>query len=415
MLGWALYDWANSAFSLSIVTAFFPLLLAEFWNDGAGSTVTTFRLGLANGTASLVVALMAPLVGVVADGAGRRKRFLLIFAALGMAMTGALFFVAEGQWATAVFLFVLASIAFASSNSLYDSLLVDVSTPGDYDQVSALGYALGYIGGAMLFSLNVFMVARPSAFGLASQTEALRVAFVLVAAWWALFTLPLMIWVPESVAPEKRVTLRSNLRELGKTLRKIMHQRQLALFLLAYWLYIDGVYTIIKMAVDFGMSQGLSMQDLIQAILLTNFIGFPAALLFGWIGKRSGAKTGLIIALLVYVVATSLAGFIRTETEFYLLAVMIGLVQGGVQSLSRSLYAQLVPPGQSGEYFGFYNMVGKFSAIIGPVLAGYVALQFDSQRVGILSILILFLSGLAILSRVSAPHAAMDGNVAPRS
>ena len=367
---------------------------------------------MANGIASLIVAVAAPFVGVVADNAGRRKRFVLIFAALGIAMTGGLYLVAEGQWLVATICFVLASVGFASSNSLYDSLLVDVTTATDYDQVSALGYALGYIGGALLFAVSVVMVASPATFGLATQNDALRLAFILVALWWAIFSVPLLLWVEEPTTSTSAVTVAGSLRQLLLTIRKIAAQRQVAVFLIAYWLYIDGVYTIIKMAVDYGMSQGLTLQDLIQAILITNVIGFPAALVFGWVGKVRGARTGLVIALCVYIVATVAAVFITTEVEFYILAATIGLVQGGVQSLSRSLFAQLIPKGHSGEYFGFYNMVGKFSAIIGPVLAGYVALTFNSQRVGILSILLLFIAGLIFLSRVSAPGAAADESVA---
>ncbi len=200
VIGWALYDWANSAFSLSVVTAFVPVLLAQYWNDGAASTVTTFRLGWANALASLVVALMAPVVGAIADRAGRCKGLLLVFAALGVVMTGALYFVAQGQWFIAVALYVFASIGFAGSNSLYDSLLGAVSAEQDFDRVSALGFALGYLGGALLFTVNVLMVANPGWFGLASDLEAVRLAFLLVAIWWAVFSIPLLLFVPEDRA-----------------------------------------------------------------------------------------------------------------------------------------------------------------------------------------------------------------------
>ncbi len=414
IVGWALYDWANSAFSLTVVTAFVPVMLSEHWSQAVDSTVTTFRLGVANGTGSAIVAVLSPLIGAVADRFGRRKGILTAFAMLGIVSTGALYFVAAGQWPFALGCFVLALIGFAGSVSLYDSLIIDVAPPQHYDEVSAYGFALGYLGGALLFAVNVFMVANPASFGLASPTDAIRVAFVMVAVWWAVFSLPLLLWVEEHPHAAAGRLVVETLRELARTVRNIVSDRNLLLFLLAYWLYIDGVYTIIKMAVDYGLSQGLSMQDLVQAILLTNFIGFPAALFFGWLGRRIGAQRGLYICIVIYAVVTTAAVFLTEAIHFYMLAVSIGLVQGGVQSLSRSLYARLVPPGQRSEYFGFYNMLGKFSAILGPVMAGVVALMAGSQRFAILSILILFVGGLALLSRVRPVGATAESGALPR-
>jgi len=400
VIGWAFYDWANSAFSLTVVTAFVPVMLAEYWSDGVDSTVTTFRLGMANGVASLIVALSVPLIGALADRLGNRKGLLVVLAALGIVMTGSLFFVAQGQWPLAVACYVIAVVGFAGSNSVYDALLVDVSPSSHFDRISAFGYALGYLGGALLFTVNVIMVSNPAAFGLASEVEAIRLAFLMVAVWWAVFSLPLLLWVKEGHQTDSVQPRGQLLQSLKRTLRGIRGHRNLGLFLIAYWLYIDGVYTIIKMAVDFGLSQGLSMQDLIRAILITNFVGFPATILFGWIALRWGTKRALCLGLTIYIVVTFAAVFITTATQFYLLAISIGLVQGGVQSLSRSFFARLIPEEKSAEYFGFYNMLGKFSAIIGPVLAGVVTLMFNSQRIGILSILILFVSGFFVLLKV---------------
>ena len=400
VIGWAFYDWANSAFSLTVVTAFVPVMLAEYWSDGVDSTVTTFRLGMANGVASLIVALSVPLIGALADRLGNRKGLLVVLAALGIVMTGSLFFVAQGQWPLAVACYVIAVVGFAGSNSVYDALLVDVSPSSHFDRISAFGYALGYLGGALLFTVNVIMVSNPAAFGLASEVEAIRLAFLMVAVWWAVFSLPLLLWVKEGHQTDSVQPRGQLLQSLKRTLRGIRGHRNLGLFLIAYWLYIDGVYTIIKMAVDFGLSQGLSMQDLIRAILITNFVGFPATILFGWIALRWGTKRALCLGLTIYIVVTFAAVFITTATQFYLLAISIGLVQGGVQSLSRSFFARLIPEEKSAEYFGFYNMLGKFSAIIGPVLAGVVTLMFNSQRIGILSILILFISGFFVLLKV---------------
>ena len=411
VLAWALYDWANSAFALSVMTSFVPVLLSEYWNDGAAAAVTTFRLGLANGVASLVVAVLAPAIGAIADRSGRRKRGVLIFTALGVVMTGAMYFASTGQWIFGLACYVLASIGFAAGNSLYDSLIVDVSSPETYDRVSAYGFSLGYLGSAILFAFNLWMISAPETFGFADANGAVRVAFLVVAVWWAVFTIPLALYVHEETgeAPP-RGAIRAAFGELWNTIRHLRQQRDLWLFLVAYWLYIDGVYTIIKMAVDFGLSQGLQTQDLIGAILVTNFIGFPAALAFGWLGERYGARRGLYLGLGGYIVATIAAIGISTASQFYALAVVIGLVQGGVQSLSRSLFARLIPAGKTGEYFGFYNMLGKFASILGPILIGTVALATGSQRMGILSVLLLLGSGLWLLSRVRLPDGASGGS-----
>ncbi len=401
VLGWALYDWANSAFSLTVVTAFFPILLGGYWSDGADSAVVTFRLGWTNATASLIVALLAPVLGAIADGRGSRKRMLALFAALGLTMTAALFWVAQGQWLFAIVLYAIGYAGFAGGNSFYDALLSNVASSDEFDRVSAYGFALGYLGGALLFTVNVLMVMNPGVFGLATPVEAMRWSFLSVAVWWALFSIPVFLWVPEErVAAAVQVSLLDGWRQVLSTLRNVRNHRPLALFLIAYWLYIDGVYTIIKMAVDYGLSRGLAAEDLISAILLTNYVGFPAAIAFGVLGAKIGARKGIYLALSVYVFATVAAPFVSLAWQFYVLAFVIGLVQGGVQSLSRSFYARLCPPGQHAEFFGFYNMLGKFAAILGPALTGVVTLATGSQRLGILSVLVLFVAGLALLRRV---------------
>jgi len=409
VVSWALYDWANSAFSLTVVTAFFPILLGAYWNEGADSTVTTFRLGIANATASLLVALLAPVLGAVADHLGRRRRMLALFAMLGVSMTAALFWVEQGYWQLAILLYALAYIGFAGGNSFYDALLACVSSRAELDRVSAYGFALGYLGGALLFTLNVVMVTNPELFGLHDAAEAMRWSFLLVGIWWAVFTLPVLLWVDEGAVTVNEkpvhsvyVLLATGWSRVFTTLKNIRQHRSLVLFLLAYWLYIDGVYTIIKMAVDYGMSRGLATEDLISAILLTNFVGFPAAILFGILGARIGAKRGIYIGLGVYIVTTLAAPFVSEGWHFYVLAFTIGLVQGGVQSLSRSFFARLIPAGRDAEFFGFYNMLGKFAAILGPALTGIVTLLTGSQRLGILSVLILFVAGLLLLVRVPA-------------
>ncbi|MBX5460315.1 MAG: MFS transporter [Steroidobacteraceae bacterium] len=402
VVGWALCDWANSAFATTVMAGFFPLYFKQYWNAGVEATESTFRLGLANGFASILVALMAPLIGAIADKGGARIRLLALFTVLGAAMTAALYWVSQGDWVTAAIFYVAASLGFWGGNQFYDSLITDVAEERDYDLVSGYGYALGYLGGGVLFLVNVLMVTQPALFGIADASEGVRLSFVTVGVWWVLFTLPVLFWVKErrDSALPMSAAIRAGWRELLGTMRYLRTDRTLLWFLLAYWFYIDGVNTIIKMAVDYGLSLGLQQASLITALLLVQFVGFPAALAFGWLGKRIGARTGIYIAIAVYTATAGYAYFLDTEREFFALAVVIGLVQGGVQSLSRSLYGRLIPEGKAGEFFGFYNLMGKAAAILGPILTGVVALTTGDSRLAIVSISILFVLGALFLTRV---------------
>jgi UMF1 family MFS transporter len=402
VVGWALYDWANSAFATTVMAGFFPVFFKQYWSVGTEAAVSTFRLGVLSGLGSLVVALAAPLLGAMADRGGARVRLLASFTLVGAAATAGLYFVGQGEWVAAALVYSLAGIGFWGSVIFNDALLVDVSEPAHYDVVSALGYSLGYAGGGLLLLLNVAMVSSPATFGLAGPADAVRIAFVLVAAWWVLFTVPGLLWVREK-GPARALkpadAARAGWRELRATVAEVRRYRPLVWFLLAYWLYIDGVNTIIKMAVDFGLSLGFPQQSLIAALLITQFVGFPAALGFGWLGRRIGARAGIFVAIAIYAAATVAAYWMSEVTHFYLLAGVIGLVQGGVQSLSRSYYATLVPVGKQGEFFGFYNMMGKFAAVLGPTMVGITALLTGDTRIGMLSILVLFVAGALLLAR----------------
>jgi len=401
VVAWAFYDWANSAFATTVMAGFFPVFFKQYWNAGVVATESTFRLGMTSGIASLCVALLAPVLGAIADRGGARVRMLMAFTVLGAAATLALALVPQGQWWLAAALFLVASLGFWGGIVFSDSLLLHVAAAEEYDLVSGFGYALGYLGGGLLFAVNVLMTLQPQWFGLANATEAVRWSFVSVGAWWLLFSLPCALYVREQRDTQARVPLtlavRQGFGELRGTLREIARYRPLLWFLAAYILYIDGVNTIIKMAVDYGLSLGFDQSHLIKALLLTQFVAFPAALAFGWLGSRIGARKGIFIALAVYLGATCYAYFLSEARDFYVLAFVVGLVQGGIQSLSRSYYGRLVPPGKSSEFFGFYNMMGKASAIIGPALVGIVAAVTGDSRLSILSIVVLFIAGGALL------------------
>ena len=400
VVAWALYDWANSAFATTVMAGFFPVFFKQYWNAGVAATESTFRLGMTNGLGSLLVALMAPVLGAIADRSSARVRMLMGFTLLGAASTAGLALAGEGQWLLAAVLYLAASLGFWGGIVFNDSLLLHVAEPDEYDLVSGYGYALGYLGGGLLFAVNVAMTIKPELFGLADASAAVRASFVMVGIWWLVFSLPLALYVREkrsvqAVAPGRAI--RRGFDELRGTLHEIRRYRPVLWFLAAYWLYIDGVNTVMKMAVDYGLALGFEAKDLVAALLLTQFVAFPAALAFGWLGRKIGARRGIFLALTVYAAVTCYAYFIQDARDFYLMAVAVGLVQGGVQSLSRSYYGRLVPAGKSSEFFGFYNMMGKFAAVLGPLLTGIVARLTGDSRLGILSILLLFVGGASLL------------------
>ncbi|MEJ2689002.1 MAG: MFS transporter [Deltaproteobacteria bacterium] len=385
VISWALYDWGNSAFATTVMAGFFPIFFKQYWSTGSPAVESTFRLGAANSIASLIIVVAAPVLGAIADKGSAKKRFLLFFAFMGILMTGALFFVSESNWLFASVLYVGGLIGFSGGNVFYDSLLVFVARPQKLDFVSALGFALGYLGGGLLFALNVFMTQQPDFFGFSGPAEAIRFSFISVAVWWAVFSIPLMVFVKENKEkhePLKLKTIENGFKQLFHTFDQIRKLKLVFVFLVGYWLYIDGVDTIVRMAVDYGLAIGFKAEGLVLALLITQFVGFPSAIAFGKIDEKLGPKTGIFIGIGVYILITFWAYFMSREMEFYMLAVGIGLVQGGVQSLSRSLYARIIPKNKSAEFFGFYNMIGKFAAVIGPILIGLVGVVSGSPRAG---------------------------------
>ena len=409
-LAWAFYDWANSSFAVVIMAGFFPLFFKEYWAASLERTVSTFWLGVVNSSASLLIVVLAPLLGAMADHIGRRKAFLLALALIGIVMTGCLSLVQQGEWQLAIICYLIASVGFMGANVFYDALLMTVSgTDGqESDRVSALGFALGYLGGGLLFALCVLMTQQPQWFGLADSAIAVKLSFVLVALWWALFSLPILIYVREPhAARERTVALFStSVGRIWQTLRELKQLRQAVIFLAAYWLYIDGVGTVIRMAIDYGISIGFSSAQLIIAMLITQFIGFPATFLYGRATRYFDVRIGIFFGIAVYSLVTVWGSLMQSVWEFYLLAVVIGLVQGGVQALSRSLYSRLIPEHRAAELYGFYNMVGKSAAVIGPVMMGWLGVLTGSPRVAILSLLILFLGGFLLLLWVRVPAKA---------
>ena len=403
MFSWAVYDWANSAYATTVMAGFFPVFFKQFWAADLSANESTFWLGLTNAGAGLLIALLAPMLGAMADQGGLKKRMLLGFTAMGVLMTAALFLIAQGQWLLAVLVYAFGAIGFSGANIFYDALIVDVSPKSRLDYVSSLGYALGYIGGGLLFAINVLMTLYPDWFLLADKAEAVRWSFVSVALWWSLFTLPLLFFVHEereAAAPHWREAARNGFGQFIDTFHHLRSLKPVWMFLLAYFLYIDGVNTVARMAVDYGLSLGFDSSVLIKALLMTQFIAFPAALLMGWLGERWNAKGVLLVCIGVYAVACIWSSTMQAASDFFWLAAAIGMVIGGIQALSRSMFARMIPKHQSAEFFGFFNMLGKFAAVLGPALMGMASMFSGSARISILVIVLLFAAGAFVLYRV---------------
>ncbi|RDH44278.1 MFS transporter [Zooshikella ganghwensis] len=399
---WAFYDWANSGFATVVLAGFFPLLFQDFWSTDTGPAESNLRLGWGNSIASVVIAMSAPILGAVADRSGTKKRFLFGSLLLGVIGTALLSGIEAGNWMLALIMFICASVGFMGANVFYDALLVSVAPANRWHIVSGLGFGLGYLGGGLLYLGCVIAALNPELVGLKTSTEAATTAFLVTAIWWTVFAIPLFLFVNEPAAEYKNEgsTLTYGFRQVVRTIQHIRQLKPVWMFLFAYWLYIDAVDTVIRMAVAYGRSLGFERQDLIIALLIVQFVGFPAAIAFGYLGERLGPKRGIYLGLLVYIAICIWGAFIRQPWEFYVIAVMVGLVQGGVQALSRSFYARLIPASSAGEFFGFYNLLGKFAALIGPPLFGLFGTWFGDVRYSMLSLIILLVGGGLLLWKV---------------
>lgn len=406
VLSWVFYDWANSAFALTVMAGFFPVFFKTFWSAGVEPTLSTARLGLGNACAGLVVALLSPLLGALADAGRAKKKFMGFFVAVGVLTTGILFFITQGNWVGALVVFVIASVGFNCANLFYDSLLIDVTDEKRMDWVSSMGYSLGYLGCGLLFIFNVLMISKPALFGLENAATAVRTSFMSASIWWFAFSLPLFMFVKErfvSTGKEQvAVIITKSLKSLKSTALKIVKSRVLICFLIAYWMYIDGLNTFVLMSVDFGMSIGISSQALMIALIAVQFVAFPSALLFGKLAERFGAFLMIMTGIVIYILVSGVGAlFLRNQTDFIVLAAITGIAQGGIQALSRSYYGKMIPASEAAEYFGFSNVISRFAVIIGPAVVGLVAFcthkaglsSHMASRVGMSSVAVLFIGG----------------------
>ena len=400
---WAFYDWANSGFATTVMAGFFPIFFKSYWAGDLDPAQSTFAIGSINSLVGLIIAISAPVLGALADVGRIKKRFLFAFALVGILSTGYLFFIPESSWKLAIIFYAFGVIGFSGGNIFYDALIIGVSKPDERNRVSALGFSLGYLGGGLLFLLNVLMYIKPTWFGLSSSIEAVLWSFLTVAIWWSIFSFPILLNVKEENLeknPGPSSVVRMAFSNLYKTFRSIKKYKSAVIFLIAYFLYMDGVDTIIRMATSYGSDIGLTATSMIGALLLTQFIGFPATLVFGLYADKFGYKLSLTFGIVTYIGVVLFSSQIDTALDFYIVASVIGLVQGGVQAISRSYFSNLIPPEKAAEFFGFYNFIGKSSVILGPFMVSGIALLTGNPGYGILSLLILFIPGLILLWRV---------------
>ncbi len=399
---WTMYDWANSAFATTIMAAVLPVYYASVAGANLPGNRATVYWGYTTSIALLIAAIISPILGAMADFRGAKKRYLTVFALVGIFGTALLFFVSTGDWLMASSFFIIGNIGFAGANVFYDSLLPHVAKPDEIDQVSTKGYAMGYLGGGLLLAVNLAMIMLAPEHLTALMT---RLSFLSVAIWWLLFTIPLLRRVPE---PGRRVLtgeenfspVQAGFSRLAKTFREITKYRQLLTFLVAFWLYNDGIGTIIKMATIYGAEIGIGQTDLIGALLMVQFVGIPFSFAFGWLAKKIGAKTSIYIALLVYTAIAIGGYFMQTAIHFWLLGLAVAVVQGGSQALSRSLFGRMVPKSKSAEFFGFFSVSSKFAGIAGPFVFAIVGQIMGHSRLSIVSLVIFFIAGGLLLTRV---------------
>jgi UMF1 family MFS transporter len=406
-----MYDWAASAMQTTIMVAVFPIYFVKVAGAGLAESGATQRLATVNSLALVIIALVSPILGAISDYRGNKKRFLALFMGLGVAAILGMFFIERGDLNLASSLFTISLVGVAGSFVFYEALLPHVARPGEIDRVSTAGYAMGYVGGGILLALNLAWIQRPDWFGLPSgpglredqATLPVRLAFLSVAVWWVVFSLPLFRRIPEPPArlepdehrgesPTKVAFIR-----LAETFRELRRYRNAFLMLLAFLIYNDGIQTIIKMATAYGTEIGIGQNALIGAILLVQFVGIPCSFLFGMLAGRIGAKRALFFGLMAYTVISVLGYYMKTAMHFYLLAGLVGTVQGGTQALSRSLFASMIPQHKSGEFFGFFSVFEKFAGIFGPLIFAGTIAATGSSRNAILSVILFFAVGALLL------------------
>jgi len=403
---WMFYDWANSAYSIIITTAVFPLFYkSAATKAGMSASDSTAYLGYTIAISTFILAMLGPILGTIADYKGFKKKFFTFFLILGVSFTALLAFIPSDKWLLLLICYTIAAIGSAGANVFYDAFLVDVTSEKRMNRISARGFGLGYIGSTIpfLISIAVIILAQTEILPI-NTTTASQIAFLITAVWWGLFSIPILRNVHQNyfIEPEQNPIMNS-FKRIGKTFKNIQHYRALFLFLLAYFFYIDGVGTIITMSTAYGSDLGISSTNLLIILFVTQVVAAPFSILFGRLSEKFSGKKMLYVGITIYIIICIYAFFLKTTLDFWILAMLVATSQGGIQSLSRSFYAKLVPKEKSNEFFGFYNIFGKFASIMGPLLVGLTAQMTGHSNMGVFSLIILFVIGMIILTRVSEP------------
>jgi MFS transporter, UMF1 family len=403
---WVFYDWATSAYSIIITTAVFPLFYkASATNAGVSAANSTAYLGYTIAIATFILAMLGPILGSIADYQGYKKRFFKFFFGMGVAATALLAFIPSDQWLLLLICYTVAAVGSAGANVFYDAFLVDVTTNERMNRVSSRGLGFGYIGSTIPFiiSIAIIILAQSQVIPI-STTTASKIAFLITALWWGLFTIPMFKNVHQRYYIEREPNpVVNSFKRLGNTFREIKKYRALFLFLLAYFFYIDGVGTIISMSTAYGSDLGISSTNLLIILFVTQVVAAPFAILYGRLAEKFTGKKMLYVGIIVYIIVCIYAYFLKTTLDFWILAMLVATSQGGIQALSRAYFAKLVPKEKTNEFFGFYNIFGKFASIMGPLLVGATAQFTGNSSSGVFSLVILFIIGLAILARVPEP------------
>ena len=417
-VAWALYDWAASAYALCILAGFFPIFFESYWAADLTAPQETFWYGILVSVASLAGAILAPFIGTFADTGRSRKKWLVVFAVLGMCCTCGLILVGRNNWPLAGGIFILGTVGYYGAFIVYNSLLPIVSPPKNRHFVSGLGFAMGYLGGVILFAASIALVKNHAAFGLATETQAVHIAFLAAAIWWLLFTLPLLFLVHEPSKDQPSTAIRTSLVQLGKTIREMASNRSLLLFLIAYWLYIDGVNTVVSMASNYGKTLGFSTSTMLGTLILVQVVGVPSTLLVTYLAGRYRARPFLFAGIGLYLATVGYAAMMPTTpiqlfgfslSSLYVLGFLVGCAQGGIQALSRSTFSLLIPPERTASYFGVYNMLGQYAALLGPLMMGFIARITGSPRWGVASLVFLFISGGIVLMCAGSVEKSTSG------
>ena len=395
---WISYDLGNSAFATTVLAAFFPIFYNQYWSSNIDSTLSAQYLSWTLVISNLTLLFTAPLIGAITDISKSTKKLFISMVMISIIGTGLLYTLEAGLWLYALIFFGIANYFFSASNVIYDKILVQIASPGLFSKISGYGYAWGYFGGGFLFLINACMSLYPELFGLSSQAEAIRWSFITVSIWWFIFLIPLAVTYKEpSAKVVENQVIRNSFKNLINTFISISQYRNAFIFLIAFFLFIDGVHTVVALAATFALNLGLDSSSVIIALLMVQFIAFPSTLMWAYVGEKYSDKFVINFSILIYILIIIYTLFLSNAMEFYILAAMVGFVQGGIQGSSRGLFAKLIPHDKAGEFFGLFNTFGKAGAFMGPALVGLFLALFENVRISLLPILVLFILGLIVL------------------